>query len=153
MSYIDHIGLIFLLALNCISSCHPRQRSVVKYSHPISFWRAFTNYIHLHQNDFTAYYENNFVILVHGSDAIRCRLLWVFTVQTLPPHPTQPVKTRLLIIQTDISGLHGISFSFTYSWKRCIFWGRLEPQDWVKSGWISYVYRNMITSTLYRLNE
>lgn len=141
--------MIFLLALNCISSCHPRQRSVVKYSRPISFWRAFTNYIHLHQNDFTAYYENNFVILVHGLDAIRCRLLWVFTVQTLPPHPTQPVKTRLLIIQTDISGLHGISFSFTYSWKRCIFWGRLEPQDWVKSGWISYVYRHMITTTRY----
>lgn len=152
MSYIDHrLGIFTSIKLYKFLSSKTEECGKIQPSYIILI--SFTNYIHLHQNDFTAYYKNNFVILVHGLDVIRCRLLWVFTVQTLPPHPTQPVKTRLLIIQTDISGLHGISFSFTYSWKRCIFGGRLEPQDWVKSGWISYVYRNMITSTLYRLNE
>lgn len=152
MSYIDHrLDIFTSIKLYKFFSSKTEECGKIQpsYSILICLYKLHTP----SPKRFYGYYENNFVILVHGLDAIRCRLLWVFTVQTLPPHPTQPVKTRLLIIQTDISGLHGISFSFTYSWKRCIFWGRLEPQDWVKSGWISYVYRNMITSTLYRLNE
>lgn len=44
------------------------------------------------------------------------------TNPTSSSHPTRK-NTSFDYIQTEISGLHGISFSFTYSWKRCIFWG------------------------------